>query len=31
VTLAEIIVTVTGVVTIIAINYWFLKDPSGKR
>lgn len=30
-TLAEIIVTVTGVVTIVAINYWFLKDASGIR
>jgi hypothetical protein len=31
VTPAEIFVTVTGVVTIVAINYWFLKDAGGKR
>ena len=30
-TLAEIIVTVTGLVAIVAINYWFLKDANGKR
>jgi hypothetical protein len=30
VTPAEIIVTVAGVVAIIAINYWFLKGAKGK-
>jgi hypothetical protein len=31
VTPAEIIVTLTGVVAIVAINYWFLKGANGKR
>ena len=30
-TLPEIIVTVAGVVAIVAINYWFLSDANGKR
>ena len=28
---AEIIVTLTGLVAIVAINYWFLKGANGKR
>jgi hypothetical protein len=30
VTPAEIIVTMTGVVVIVAINYWFLRGTNGK-